>query len=98
RRPEMAKSRHASIRSGRADAYLGKCAGIAAVLVALLPTSPPAGLTQPPIIGVAHGAAAFVTFASLSLFPLLLFSQSSKKARLYTMWGWLMVGFRALLG
>lgn len=97
-RPEMAKSRHRSIRSGRADAYLGKCAGGAAVLVALLPTSPPVGLTQPPIIGVAHGAAAFVTFASLSLFPLLLFSQSSKKTGVYKTCGWLMLGCLALIG
>jgi hypothetical protein len=90
-RPELAKSRHPSIRSGHADAYLGKCAGAAAVLVALLPTTPPEGLMQPPIIGAAHGAAAFVTFVSLSLFPLLLFSQSSRKARLYRVCGWLML-------
>jgi hypothetical protein len=97
-RPEMAKSRHPSIRSGRADAYLGKCAGVAAVLVALLPTSPPAGLTQPPIIGVTHGAAALVTFASLSLFPLLLFSQSSRRAGVYKTCGWLMLACLALIG
>jgi hypothetical protein len=96
--PELAKSRHPTIRSGRADAYLGKCAGVAAVLVALLPTTPPAGLTQPPIIGVAHGAAAFVTFASLSLFPLLLFSQSREKTALYRHCGWLMLACLALIG
>lgn len=96
--PELAKSLSPTIRSGRADAYLGKCAGVAAVLVALLPTTPPAGLTQPPIIGAAHGAAAFVTFASLSLFPLLLFSQSSKKAGLYRVCGWLMLACLALIG
>lgn len=94
----LAKSRHPAIRSGRADAYLGKCAGVAAVFVTLLPTTPPAGLTQPPIIGAAHGAAAFVTFASLSLFPLLLFSQSSEKARLYKLCGWLMLACLALIG
>ncbi len=97
-RPELAKSRHPTIRSGRADAYLGKCAGVAAVFVALLPTKPPAGLTQPPSIGAAHGAAAFVMFASLSLFPLLLFSQSSVKAGLYRLCGWLMLACLALIG
>jgi len=97
--PELAKSRiPPSIRSGRADAYLGKCAGVAAVLVAPFPTTPPAGLTQPPIIGAAHGAAALVTFASPSLFPLLLFSQSSEKAGLYRACGWLMLVCLALIG
>lgn len=97
RHPERAKSQRAAIRSGRADAYLGKCAGVAAVLVALLPTTPPEGLTQPPIIGAAHGAAAFVTFASLSLFPLLLFSQSSRKAGVYRSCGWLMLACLGLI-
>ncbi len=96
-RREMRESRHA-VQSGRADSYLGKIAGLAAVLVALLPTTPPAGLTQPPIIGAAHGAAALVTFATLSLFPLLLFSQSSKKASLYKACGWLMLACIALIG
>jgi len=67
------------------------------VLVALLPTTPPTELTQPPIIGKAHGIAAFVTFASLSLFPLLLFSQSSAKARLYRWCGWLMLACLGLI-
>jgi hypothetical protein len=97
-RPELAKSRYTSIRSGRADAYLGKCAGVAAVLVALLPTTPPGRLTQPPVIGAAHGAAAFVMFVSLSLFPLLLFSQSSEKAGLYKLCGWLMLACLMLIG
>ena len=96
--PELATSRRPTIRSGRADAYIGKCAGVAAVLVALLPTTPPAGLTQPPIIGAAHGAAASVTFASLSLFPLVLFSQSREKAGLYRVCGWLMLACLALIG
>lgn len=96
--PELARSQWPAIRSGRADAYLGKCAGVAAVLVALIPTTPPAGLTQPPIIGAAHGAAAFVMFTSLSLFPLLLFSQSSEKAGLYKLCGWLMLACLALIG
>src|SRR6476619_6089334 len=79
-RPELLDS-SSRVKSGRADKYLGKFAGVAAVLVALLPTTPPEGLTHPTIIGNAHGVAAFVTFFSLSLFPLLLFSQSSEKAR-----------------
>src|SRR5262245_7953324 len=95
--PELVKS-PSPVQSGRADRYLGKCAGVAAVLVALLPTTPPEGLTQPPIIGEAHGAAAFVTFLSLSLFPLLLFSQSSKKARHYRICGYLMLACLALIG
>lgn len=98
RNPDLATSAYSVIRSGRADAYLGKFAGAAAVLVALLPTTPPAGLSQPPIIGVAHGGAAFVTFASLSLFPLLLFSQSSDKARVYKLCGWVMLTCIALIG
>jgi hypothetical protein len=85
------------VKSGRADTYLGKFAGVAAVLVALLPTTPPAGLTQPSIIGKAHGAAAFVTFLSLSLFPLLLFSQSSQSARRYRVCGCLMLACLALI-
>jgi hypothetical protein len=96
--PGRAKSHRPAIQSGKADAYLGKFSGVAAVLVSLLPTTPPAGLTQPPIIGVAHGVAAFVTFAALSLFPLLLFSQSSKKAGLYKVCGWAMLLCLALIG
>ena len=41
---------------------------------------------------------ALVTFASLSLFPLLLFSQSSKEAGLYRVCGWLMLACLALIG
>jgi hypothetical protein len=96
-RPELVKSL-SPVQSGRADRYLGKCAGVAAVLVALLPTTPPEGLTQPPIIGKAHGAAAFVTFLSLSLFPLLLFSQSSEKAHHYRVCGCLMLACLVLIG
>lgn len=92
------RSRYRSIRTGEADAYLGKFAGIGAVLVALVPTTPPPGLTQPPIIGTAHGLAAFVTFGSLSLFPLLLFSQSSRQVRLYKACGWGMLACLALIG
>ena len=79
------------VESGRVDKALGKVAGVSAVLVALLPTTPPEGLSQPPIIGMAHGGAAFVAFLSLSLFPLLLFSQSKKSAGVYKVCGWLML-------
>jgi hypothetical protein len=94
--PGTSRSRFQLVRSGELDAYVGKFAGIGAVLVALLPTtppcdSPPCRLTQPPVIGMAHGLAAFVTFAALSLFPLLLFSQSSRKAGLYKSCGWAML-------
>jgi hypothetical protein len=89
--PGNAKSRLRLVRSGLADAYLGKFAGVSALAVALLPTSPPVGLTQPPIIGMAHGAAAFVLFVSLSLFPLLLFSQSEERMWVYKSCGWLML-------
>jgi hypothetical protein len=95
--PELVESPD-PVKSGRADKYLGKFAGVAAVLVTLLPTEPPKGLTQPPIIGKAHGAAAFVTFLALSLFPLLLFSQSSQSARLYRVCGCLMLACLALIG
>ena len=97
--PGRARSSLQPIRSGSADAWLGKIAGFAAVLVALLPTTPPAGLAQPPIIGTAHGLFALVLFASLSLFPLLLFSQtqSAPKVRLYRWCGWLMLVFLGLI-
>jgi hypothetical protein len=100
--PELVESPD-PVKSGRADKYLGKFAGVAAVLVALLPTTRPecqlpACLSQPPIIGKAHGAAAFVTFLSLSLFPLLLFSQSSESARRYRVCGCLMLACLALIG
>ena len=79
------------VESGRLDKVLGKVAGVCAVLVALLPTTPPEGLSQPPLIGMAHGGAAFVAFLSLSLFPLLLFSRSTKSARAYKVCGRLML-------
>jgi|RhiMetdeSRZDD1v2_1073273.scaffolds.fasta_scaffold883886_2 hypothetical protein len=93
------KSRRPSIRSGSADAWLGRLAGFAAVLVALLPTTPTQGASQPAVIGYAHGAAALALFAALSLFPLLLFSQSQSKpkVRLYKWCGWLMLLFLGLI-
>jgi hypothetical protein len=97
-KPGRAKSRMPHIRSGLADACLGKLAGITAVLAALFPTYPPAGVSQPPIIGKTHGFAAFVLFAALSLFPLVLFSQGDRNVRLYKWCGWLMLLFLGLTG
>ncbi len=98
RHSSNAKSEIGLIRSGLGDAYLGKFAGVSALAVALLPTTPPEGLSnQPPIIGMSHGAAAFVLFLSLSLFPLALFSQSRDHVRIYKWAGWLMVIFLALI-
>lgn len=65
--------------------------GICAVLVALLPTTPPASTTQPPTIGLIHGIAAGVLFTCLALFPLLLFSQSKKRGAVYRFYGWVMI-------
>jgi hypothetical protein len=91
--PESAPSVWRSIRLGQADAWLGKAAGVSAVLVALLPTDPPPmSKVQAPEIGMAHGVAAAILFLCLSLFPLLLFSQSRKSGSRYTGLGWLMVG------
>ncbi len=88
----MAKSQLASIQTGAADAWLGKIAGVSAVLVALLPTTPPTGSpSQPPEIGMAHGIAAAILFICLSLFPLLLFSQSRKRGHVYRLIGWTMI-------
>jgi energy-coupling factor transporter ATP-binding protein EcfA2 len=96
--PELAKSRSATLRSDRAGAYLGKCAGVSTILMTLLPATPPSGLTEPHILGVAHGASALVTFASWSLFPLLLFSRSSGPARaFYRLFGWLSLTCLALI-
>ena len=96
--PGQAKSQLRHIRSGLADASVGKFAGVSAVVVALFPTTPPVGLgNQPPTIGMAHGVAAFVLFASLSLFPLLLFSQSRERVRIYKWCGWLMLLFLGLI-
>ena len=82
-----ARTKYDSVRDGKADAWLGKVAGIAAVLVALLPTNPPPSTIQPPTIGMLHGVAAGILFTCLALFPLLLFSQSRKKGRVYRVYG-----------
>jgi hypothetical protein len=81
-----------SVRSGRADAYLGKIAGLTAVCVALFPTAPPPGSDMaPPRIGMAHGIAAAVLFLCLSLYPLWLFKQSRERTAVYNLCGGLML-------
>lgn len=86
------------VKSGWADALLGKIAGVAAVVVALAPTAPPPGTgTEPPIIGMVHGIAAAVLFGTLSLFPLVLFSQSRQGTAMYRACGVLMLVLLAAL-
>jgi uncharacterized membrane protein len=84
------RSQFAAVRAGHADAWLGKLAGVTALLVALFPTyqSVP---TLPPIIGKIHGGAAAILFLCLSLFPLLLFSQSRARERVQQAYGWSML-------
>ena len=94
---DEARSQITAVRNGWADAWLGKIAGICAVLVALLPTTPPASTTQPPTIGMIHGAAAGVLFICLALFPLLLFSQSKKRGPTYRFYGWAMLAAISLV-
>src|SRR5262245_43257859 len=92
RSPEKARTQVASIKSGAADSWLGKVAGVSAVLVALFPTTPPpASPVQPPQIGMVHGVAAAVLFTCLSFFPLLLFSQSRTRGHVYRRYGWVMI-------
>jgi hypothetical protein len=85
------RSQSESIRTGAADAWLGKIAGVSAVLVALLPTTDEGSPAQPAIIGTAHGVSAAILFICLSLFPLLLFSQSRKRGPFYRVVGWIMI-------
>ena len=86
------QSQNESIRTGAADAWLGKIAGVSAVLVALLPTTDKTSTAaQPAVIGTAHGFFAAILFICLSLFPLLLFSQSRKRGPFYRMIGWSMI-------
>jgi len=85
------------VRTGAADAWLGKAAGLCAVVVALLPTAPPPDSKGvPPTIGTVHGVAAAILFVCLALFPLLLFSQSRTRRHLYLFYGWTMVALLAL--
>ncbi len=92
------QSQRESIRTGAADAWLGKIAGGSAILVALIPTTPPVGSpSQPPQIGMAHGISTAILFVCLSLFPLLLFSQSRKRGHVYRFIGWTMIGLMLLV-
>lgn len=87
-----APSKVRAIRIGKADAWLGKLAGLGAVFVAMFPTNPPPlSPAQAPVIGWIHGGAAAMLFLCLSLFPLLLFSQSPTKAGRYLKIGWAML-------
>lgn len=72
-----ARSENPAVKSGELDAWLGKAAGLSAIIVSLFPTNPPPEApVQPPTIGMIHGIAAAVLFLCLSMFPLKLFSQS----------------------
>jgi hypothetical protein len=96
RQSGLARSQRPSIRTGAADAWLGKIAGLAAVVVALFPT-PPASPVRPPTIGMVHGIAAAILFICVSFFPLLLFSQSRKRGHVYRRYGWTMIGLLLLV-
>jgi drug/metabolite transporter superfamily protein YnfA len=90
--PGQARSRLHSVQTGAADSWLGKAAGLSAVVVALLPTAPPPESKDvPPTIGTLHGAAAAILFLCLALFPLVLFSQSRTRGRVYRAYGWAMI-------
>ncbi len=87
-----ARSRWKSVQTGAADSWLGKVAGLCAVVVALLPTTPPPeSKGVPPTIGTFHGVFAAILFLCLALFPLLLFSQSRKRSHEYQVYGWTMI-------
>ena len=94
----QARSKHEAVRKGYADAWLGKAAGLCAVIVALFPTTPPPqSPVQPPTIGMIHGIAAGVLFFCLALFPLKLFSESRERETYYKTIGRVMLGLLALL-
>ncbi len=93
-----ARSQRPTVQSGWADAALGKIAGVSAVCVALFPTTAPGQMDDGTFsIGWVHGLAAVVLFGCLSLFPLVLFSQSRDWARFYKGCGWTMVACLAAL-
>jgi hypothetical protein len=93
-----ARSETPAVRSGELDAWLGKAAGLSAVIVALFPTNPPPDSpVQPPTIGMIHGVAAAVLFLCLSMFPLKLFSQSRGYESKYRSIGYAMLAVLATL-
>jgi hypothetical protein len=83
-----------AIQQGHADAWLGKFTGIAAVLVAICPTDHKDTET---LLGAVHVGAAVVLFICLSLFPLMLFSESRRWRLAYQLIGWSMIGVLALI-
>jgi Protein of unknown function (DUF998) len=92
RQPGQARSIRKSVQTGAADSWLGKVAGLCAVVVALVPTTPPPESKDvPPTIGNLHGVAAAILFICLALFPLLLFSQSRRRSHVYRAYGWTMI-------
>ena len=92
RQPDQARSSWNSVQTGAADSWLGKVAGLCAVVVALVPTTPPPESKDLPLtIGTPHGVAAAILFLCLALFPLLLFSQSRKRRDRYRRYGWTMI-------
>ena len=98
RQPGQARSKRKPVQTGAADAWLGKIAGVSAVVVALVPTNPPPQSKDfPPTIGALHGLAAAVLFLCLALFPLLLFSQSRTRSQVYRGYGWAMIVLIALV-
>ena len=93
-----ARSETPAVKSGEVDAWLGKAAGLSAVIVSLFPTTPPPhSPVQPPTIGMIHGIAAAVLFLCLSAFPLKLFSQSRGHEGKYRSIGFAMLGVLAML-
>lgn len=88
-----AKSNIDAVKTGHLDAWLGKAAGIAAVTVALWPTHYPEGTKT--FSGYVHYVAAVALFGCLALFPLILFSNSNTRPKLYKAIGWSML---AILG
>ena len=92
RQPGQGPSSLESVQTGAADSWLGKVAGLCAVVVALVPTNPPPEAKDvAPTIGMLHGLAAAILFLCLALFPLLLFSQSRRRSRVYRGYGWTMI-------
>lgn len=88
-----AKSSVKAVQTGHADAWLGKAAGVTALVVAMFPTNH-AGSRS--VIGDIHVGAAFALFFCLALFPLKLFSESRAQPGLYKFIGWSMMGVLVL--